>query len=263
MSLSGNGNDGFNVEYCENFLSKDYANSLYNELINLEYKQLTVKVFGKTYTPKRKVLAFGDDGVSYSFSNTTVKPEKWLPSIVTVKKMIEEKTGELFNYVLLNLYENGQSRIGQHKDNEPSLDPEASIPTLSLGTTRNVVFKRKNHVDTSLPLHHGSLLLMKKPTNELYSHGIPTESRVMKPRISLTFRRIKTEPKKQKLKHVHFSKDEDEIPENDWMHFYVQNSTEFDCENSVKQDENEIKKNQLNSSLKRKLDHRDVSNFIL
>ncbi|MFM7329457.1 MAG: alpha-ketoglutarate-dependent dioxygenase AlkB, partial [Bacteroidota bacterium] len=104
----------------------------------------------------------------------------------------EKNSGCHFNSCLCNLYHDGSESMGWHRDNEPELDPEASIASISLGADRRFYFRhRVTGEKISLLLDNGSLLLMRPPVQEHWEHQLPAMKRVQKPRINLTFRRIR------------------------------------------------------------------------
>jgi alkylated DNA repair dioxygenase AlkB len=82
--------------------------------------------------------------------------------------------------------------MGWHSDDEPELDQNAPIASLSLGGERTFYFKHKtDKTKASLPLENGSVLLMHAPTQEFWHHSLVKTSRPVGPRINLTFRAIK------------------------------------------------------------------------
>ena len=110
--------------------------------------------------------------------------------------MAEIYSGEKFNFVLINYYANGDQCIGYHSDDERDLDKFSSIVGVSLGSPRDFLLKPKNFITKNLPnpikinLDHGSIILMKYPTNKHWTHSIPRRTNINNPRISLTFRKI-------------------------------------------------------------------------
>lgn len=101
-------------------------------------------------------------------------------------------------------YKDGEDYIGEHQDNERDLDPLAPIASLSLGRTRDFVFKhesakRKHKTrppDTEtlkIELKHGSLLVMNYPTNKHWYHSLPPRKSLLGVRVNMTFRRLKPE----------------------------------------------------------------------
>ncbi len=105
----------------------------------------------------------------------------------------------LYTYVLSYRYKDGFDHIGEHRDNEKELAPGSCIASLSLGQSRDFVFRHtdargKNASRTILPvkleLHSGSLLLMNHPTNVYWYHSLPVRKKAMGVRINLTFRHM-------------------------------------------------------------------------
>jgi alkylated DNA repair dioxygenase AlkB len=71
------------------------------------------------------------------------------------------------------------------------LKKDGSIASLSLGADRKFGFKHKQDKQSLyLTLEHGSLLLMKEQVQSHWLHSLPKTSKVLKPRINLTFRTI-------------------------------------------------------------------------
>lgn len=172
-------------KFYEEIRSKD----LYQQLSNYKYQDLNLHFKGKVFTPKRKVLAFGDPGISYSFSGTTIKAEPWTPTLLDIKKDIQDKTGDEYNFVFINFYPDGEAKMGLHKEIEQDTMP-VTIPTLSIGSSRVMQFSRKDYFPHRVTLDSGSLLLMQPPTNEFWSHEIPAEPDVTEPLFTLTFRKL-------------------------------------------------------------------------
>lgn len=204
--------DNINIHYSSDFLSNVKADKYFNILEqNLVYntpQESKVKVFGKEYEIKRKQVAYGDAGTSYSFAGATIYAKSWNNNDIickilkNIKKLVEKFTGQKFNFVLINRYENGNDKIGKHQDSEELLGNEPTIVGVSLGAVRDICFapyKTNNNPGItpqripnriSLQLDHGSIFVMYHPTNTYWTHEIPERSTVKTPRISLTFRRL-------------------------------------------------------------------------
>lgn len=195
---------GLKVKYGTIF-SKSTADYIYKTLEEeIKYdRQSQVKIFGKTFDIPRKQKAYGDSGLTYTFSNVTVPASNWLPILTELKSTIRGLVNCELNFVLINRYKDGQDYMGEHQDNEKDLDPSAPIVSLSFGQDRDFVFKHKDMKlrkckDASLKkvfkLEHGSLLVMEPPTNNCWYHGLPKRSisSCPNPRINLTFRKMMT-----------------------------------------------------------------------
>ena len=168
--------------------AKDYFDSMYN---NIEWRNDEAIIFGKRIITKRKVAWYGDDGYSYSYSNTTKQALKWTRELLELKQLVETSTGFTFNSCLMNLYHNGDEGVSWHSDDEKTLARHAPIASLSFGAERKFCFKHKRTAEgASIILEHGSLLIMKGTTQTNWLHAIPKSKKIIKPRISLTFRTI-------------------------------------------------------------------------
>ena len=197
---------GLNVDYYPYFFKKGDADAILQQLESelqpyLDSSKNQVKIMGKVCQIPRKQTAFGDAGLTYSFSGTTVPANAWNPLVHRIKGCLENALEEKFNFVLVNRYNDGSDHIGEHRDDETDLCPGASIASLSFGQERDFVFKhkdsrgknatRKDIQPVKLSLRHGSLLAMRHPTNSVWYHSLPVRRNVPFPRINLTFRRMR------------------------------------------------------------------------
>jgi alkylated DNA repair dioxygenase AlkB len=96
-------------------------------------------------------------------------------------------------------YKDGHDYIGEHRDDEKDLVSGHPIASLSLGQPRDFIFKHasargKNatcKIDpVKLELEHGSLLVMKHPTNTYWYHSLPQRKKLTQVRINMTFRKM-------------------------------------------------------------------------
>jgi alkylated DNA repair dioxygenase AlkB len=125
------------------------------------------------------------------YANTLKKAVTFIPELLVLKKIVEQKTGEKYNACLLNLYKNGSEGMGWHTDNEKMLEPQASIASLSFGAIRKFSLKhQQNKQIVSVVLENGSLLEMKDETQLFWKHSLPKTTKVKGPRINLTFRKM-------------------------------------------------------------------------
>ena len=162
-------------------------------LSQLAWQHDEVRLFGKHYVTARQVVWYGDAHYQYHYSGTLKQAQLWTPGLFRLKQQIEQLVGHPFNSCLANLYEDGSQGLGWHSDDEPALytgtSRENVIASLSLGATRKMSFKHKtqgNKVD--LLLHSGQLIVMRGQTQRHWKHNIGKTSKVLTPRINLTFR---------------------------------------------------------------------------
>lgn len=136
--------------------------------------------------------------MEYGYSGRMIPTKPWNAVLTELREIANEVSGCKYNYVLVNKYRNGRDRIGLHKDDERTLDPYATITTMSFGGERTLKFvhdkaRSRNgamlRVRYDQEMAHGSVLLLKYPTNVHFSHYIPEENSDMC-RVSLTWRVI-------------------------------------------------------------------------
>ena len=180
------------VNYYGKILNQKEANDFYKTLLEtIEWKNDEAVIFGKKIITKRKVAWYGDENFEYTYSNSTKNAIPWTEELLALKKMTEEKTGEIFNSCLLNLYHDGSEGMAYHSDAEKDLKKNGAIASLSFGAERKFLFKHKfNQEKIEIFLEHGSLLMMKDQTQSFWLHRLPPTKKIHTPRINLTFRTI-------------------------------------------------------------------------
>ena len=157
----------------------------------IEWKQDEVVMFGKHMTMRRLTAWYGDEPFEYTYSKISRKALPWSPHLSKVKAEVEELSKVEFNSCLLNFYHDGEDYMGWHSDDEPELDPEAPIASVSLGAERKFSFKHKSTKDVvDLMLPDRSLLLMEPPTQEYWQHTLRKSKKVGEARMNLTFRKF-------------------------------------------------------------------------
>jgi alkylated DNA repair dioxygenase AlkB len=181
------------LEYKENFLSREEADLLKNQLLQ--------KMYDKTVLTPRLTAWYGDTKSYDSADNNTTRRNEWTRELYALKARIEKEFGYQFNGVLLNLYRDNNDSVAWHRDKESRYGKRPVIASISLGQTRNFDFRKKDHHQSkySLPLPHGSLLIMKGDLQEHWEHRIAKSTLLMKERINLTFRLIKSQPVREKI----------------------------------------------------------------
>lgn len=179
------------ISYYPNFISNAEADLIFKTLQHeIPWQQDLIKVFGKTYNQPRLTALFGNPDKSYSYSSITMYPNAWSPLLLELKNKIETIAATSFTTVLLNYYRNGMDSNGWHADNEKELGQNPIIASLSFGASRHFQLKHNTLKEQklNLTLEHGSLLLMKGPTQHFWKHQIPKTKKFVGPRINLTFR---------------------------------------------------------------------------
>ena len=174
----------------DGFFSKEESDHYYNILLNnTTWQEYEMPMYDKTVTAPRMVAWYGD-------SNREDRPANsdWPPEILAIKERVEKETQMRFNYVLLNLYRNGNDSVAWHSDKTKSTNKDMNIASVTFGETRIFRLRHKilKHIpQIEIPLHHGTFLLMAGSTNTYWEHQVPKTAKEVLPRINLTFRQIK------------------------------------------------------------------------
>lgn len=137
----------------------------------------------------RLVAWFGNSAYSYSkhCHKSNVKCPSSITSLfVTLNNICKSD----FNSVLINVYKNGDSSIGWHSDDEPELDQNHPIASVSIGETRLFEVKHKHRAyQYTQPMLHGLLMIMHGSFQAEFQHRVPMDTTCNSYRINLTFRR--------------------------------------------------------------------------
>ena len=193
----------FSIDVCQNTtLAGDLLDDLSSQPFSLlpghpfsefDVNQLDNEVDFSHKLYNRSVKFYG--AVPYKYGEVTHEPcsvpkESYLLKIVNhVNFLFPQYT---FNSVLVNRYENGNSYIPMHADDEQSIMPGSSILTVSLGETRTIKFQSINNMngsEISTSLQHGDVFIMSSMSQQLFKHGIPKDHS-KSVRVSLTFRNL-------------------------------------------------------------------------
>jgi alkylated DNA repair dioxygenase AlkB len=180
------------VQYYGKIISIEKGNQYMDALLNgIEWKNDEVVIYGKRIVTKRKMAWYGDRPFEYKYSNISRTALVWTEELIALKAIVESHTAETYNSCLLNLYHDGNEGMGWHSDDEKDLKKDGAIASFSLGADRKFAFKHKSDKQTlNVILEHGSILLMKGEVQSHWLHSLPKSTRVLKPRINLTFRTI-------------------------------------------------------------------------
>jgi len=174
------------------FEDKELLDKMFKHYSNLEWKQDTYIINGRSVTPKRKTFMYGKD---YTYSGMKQIGVPFDDKLSYIAKQIEKKLNlekGYFNGCLLNYYIDGSSYISYHKDDEKEMISDSVIVSLSLGATRKFYLKNDETKEVEKLIHNeGEILVMETLTQKEWTHSVPKEMKVKEPRISLTFRRFK------------------------------------------------------------------------
>lgn len=164
----------------------------------LEYLKTKVnwqqQVTGWGIALPRLTAYFADAGKNYDYSGLTQVAEPWNETLLALKKKIDAVAECEFNSLLLNYYRDGKDSIGWHSDSEKELVPNPIVASLTLGATRDFELKHKKGAKVgrmTIPLTHGSLLVMGPTIQNYWLHAVMKEEGEVGERINLTFRKFK------------------------------------------------------------------------
>jgi alkylated DNA repair dioxygenase AlkB len=159
---------------------------------NILWKQDSIKLYGKIIPLPRLTAWYGDSGKSYTYAGIKSEPNEWNKGLLYLKQEAERLADVEFNSVLLNWYRDGEDYLNWHADDEKELGLNPVIGSVNFGETRDFLLRR--NVDASqkitLPLKHGTLLVMRGELQHHWQHSVPKRKRVNGSRFNLTFRRI-------------------------------------------------------------------------
>lgn len=156
------------------------------------WEQPRIQLFGKSHLIPRLQAFYGEEGLSYQYSGKRFFARPFLPTIESIKDRIEALLAVRYNVVLVNCYRDGQDGMGFHSDDEPEINQQIPIASVSLGGSRH--FRLKSKVDKTksltLLLQHGDLLIMPPGLQDYWVHALPKTRKFVDKRINLTFRQI-------------------------------------------------------------------------
>lgn len=159
---------------------------------NVRWKQDNLKMYGKSIPLPRLTAWYGDPGAAYTYSGIKSEPNPWTDGLLHIKGRIEDATNAKFNCVLLNWYRDGRDSLSWHADDEKELGEDPVIASANFGATRDFQLRRNSDHDQkiTIPLMHGSLLVMRGALQRHWKHAVPKRANVDGSRFNLTFRSI-------------------------------------------------------------------------
>jgi alkylated DNA repair dioxygenase AlkB len=86
--------------------------------------------------------------------------EVWTDTLLSIKKLVEDKTRVKYDSVLCNRYRDGSDSVALHCDCEPEMSSAHPIASISVGAERRFVMEEKEaKIKEAVTLAHGSLLI--------------------------------------------------------------------------------------------------------
>ncbi|MFI8747469.1 alpha-ketoglutarate-dependent dioxygenase AlkB family protein [Pseudomonas sp. NPDC077186] len=157
------------------------------------WQQPELFIHGRYHRVPRLTAWYGEPGARYRYSGQVHEPLPWTPLLNEIRRRVVTSVGQPLNAVLLNYYRDGQDSMGWHSDAEAELGRNPLIASLNLGGSRRFDLRRigSTHIGHSLTLEHGSLLVMRGPTQHHWQHQVAKTRQPCAPRLNLTFRLIR------------------------------------------------------------------------
>jgi alkylated DNA repair dioxygenase AlkB len=178
------------VLYAPNFVED--AQALEHDLTSvIAWREESLVIFGRRVRVPRLCAWYGDDGVTYRYSHTAHDAQSWPPVVRRVRDALHCRLGIRFNFVLANLYRDGNDAMGWHADDERELGTLPCIASLSFGAPRRFCLRQQGR-RVSIVLESGSLLMMWGTSQRDWQHCVPRSRAVVGPRVNLTFRRVES-----------------------------------------------------------------------
>ncbi len=158
---------------------------------HIAWQHQQVFIYGQYRYQPRYTAWHGEAGAEYGYSGIRLKPRPWNACLDSIRQRLQAVSGTRFNAVLLNWYRDGRDAMGWHADNEPELGPRPSIASVSFGAERDFHLRSNDkRWKISIPLGHGSVLLMQGAMQHHWQHALPRRLRVNELRLNLTFRTV-------------------------------------------------------------------------
>lgn len=189
---------GAEVYYIKNAI--DNPNEIFEKLIKeIPWKQEEIIYYGKKYNQPRLSCFIGQSDKPYTYSGITRIPEPMNETITYLTNVVQKVVNIIdpdhlpYTSTLGNRYRDGKDYISQHSDSEGDMIENTIIASLSLGQERFFDFynKETKKKELRITLENGSLLLMGKNSQKLYTHGIPKQLTKNEERLNFTWRVMK------------------------------------------------------------------------
>ena len=155
--------------YAESVIPEDLKESLTGLMERMEDSFVTVGTDNS-----RDVLYFGEYNYRYSGGQHSAKdiPDEVQQLIATVRSHLPNPDMKI-NSCLVSRYVTGVNSIPPHRDDEPAIDPESDIITVSIGAERKMTFVTNDGSTTKhQTLSDSSLLVSSRYVQDHWLHSI-------------------------------------------------------------------------------------------
>lgn len=183
--LENNTNDGQTADWGE--FDKDKLSQV--KFKNIDWQHDKIVLYGKDVFLPRYSAWYADSDKPYTYSGLTLQPKQWNKGLLFIRDKVNEVAGVHFNSVLMNWYRDGEDHISWHTDAEPELGINPVIASVTFGEPRDFILRKNDTLEkVTIPLKHGTVLIMKGEVQHFWRHSVPKRKRIKKARFNLTFR---------------------------------------------------------------------------
>lgn len=173
------------------YFDKKCSFALSDLLSNLDLKQESIQLFGKSVLQPRLSCFYSDPGIAYRYSQRTFHGLPWTKELEELREQIHSITSYHFNSALVNLYRDGKDSMGLHADDEIALGKNPVIASMNYGSSRKMIFRKNGTKEKiELILKNGDLLIMSGALQHYWKHEVPKQLHVSGERLNITFRQI-------------------------------------------------------------------------
>ena len=157
------------TNYEENFLKSDerlnVCQFLESCITFVKNRTMTSMHFGKTHNQSSRNIS--------NSSNEIPKPLSDIINILHDKYAIQEQAK--LNSVVINKFSEPSTKLPEHSINDPSINPESSIFTLTIGDSCPVIFRDKcTNATINLDTVDNSIFSMSPQSQHYWTHKIDT-----------------------------------------------------------------------------------------
>jgi alkylated DNA repair dioxygenase AlkB len=193
--------------------SNEYFNLISNldfddaQLVYYNFNRKTRRKSERVVTMKLKFAWFADDqSWTYVFGKNHVGglPARKFPDWLTnLKTQIENHVGQKYNAALINFYQDGETSLGFHSDDDKWLGKNFTVASLSFGAQRTFVVRAKNFAKNKFAkkgasfaeeyfwtMEDGDLIVMEEGMQSDWLHSVQKDHGVTGIRYNITFRNV-------------------------------------------------------------------------
>ena len=159
--------------------------------------------FDSKFSSGREACYFGQYDYRYGGRAHKARPFEDNEMLTRISNQVRSLCPNVdFNSVLIHMYCSGDDHIAPHSDNEPNIDCDSSIITVSFGDTRTMKFRKKSppFTNTDITLSQGEIMIMTRESQDKFDHQICKEPN-RTGRISFTYRLLKPSPPRSSKAH--------------------------------------------------------------